>query len=184
MLPLSSFQKCCSCTHYLLSTMVNYSSRLQSDCYQQHILLNGVFIATVMILTSLQYMPSSLSNIIFCSCLWHKLFRRGGHAILQRLFYRLCSRAVLMECIKTVLPMITFFFSVINDIRASATSLSYDLTQLSNLGFHWKMIFNPDLAKQAQEVIVSTNTNTTFFLNNIPLKKYIFQKHLQQTLCL
>ena len=44
------------------------------------------------------------------------------------------------------------------------------------------MIFNHDLAKQAQEVIFSRKTKKLFHLclsfNNIPLKNSMFQKHL------
>ena len=31
--------------------------------------------------------------------------------------------------------------------------MTYTITVISNWAFQWKMIFNPDLTKQAQEVI-------------------------------
>ena len=42
-----------------------------------------------------------------------------------------------------------------SNIHTSATTVSQDLNGISNLAFQWKMIFNPDLNKQAQEVIFS-----------------------------
>ena len=47
----------------------------------------------------------------------------------------------------------TSLFSVVNNIHTSATTLIQDLKSNNQMGFQWKMIFNPDLSKQAQEVI-------------------------------
>ena len=48
------------------------------------------------------------------------------------------------------------------------------------------MIFNPDLSKQAQEVIFSRKIkkllHPTLLFNNIPLNNSLFQKHLGLTL--
>ena len=48
------------------------------------------------------------------------------------------------------------------------------------------MIFNPDLSKQAQEVIFSRKIkkllHPTLLFNNIPLSNSLFQKHLGLTL--
>ena len=52
----------------------------------------------------------------------------------------------------------TSLFSVVNDIQSSAATLRNELTVISNWAFQWKMIFNPDLTKQAQEVISSRKT--------------------------
>ena len=49
----------------------------------------------------------------------------------------------------------TSLFSVVNNIHTSATTLSQDLNAITNWAFQWKMIFNPDLSKQPQEVIFS-----------------------------
>ena len=43
-------------------------------------------------------------------------------------------------------------FSVIHDINVSVGELNEDLEKISNWGFQWKKIFNPDVSKQAQEV--------------------------------
>ena len=44
----------------------------------------------------------------------------------------------------------TSLFSVVNDIQSSVATLRNDLTVISNWAFQWKMIFSPDLTKQAQ----------------------------------
>ena len=76
----------------------------------------------------------------------------------------------------------TSLFSVVNNIHTSATTLSQDLWSITNWAFQWKMIFNPDLSKQAQEVIFSRKIkkllHPTLLLNNIPLSNSLFQKHL------
>ena len=46
-------------------------------------------------------------------------------------------------------------FNVTHDINASANELNDDLKKVSNWAFQWKMSFNPDPSKQAQEVIFS-----------------------------
>ena len=80
----------------------------------------------------------------------------------------------------------TSLFSVVNNIHTSAATLSQDLNGITNWDFQWKMIFNPDLSKQAQEVIFSEKIkkllHSTLFFNNIPLSNSLFQKHLGLTL--
>ena len=46
-------------------------------------------------------------------------------------------------------------FSEVRDINTSAAHLNNDLRRISNWAFQWKMSFNPDPSKQAQEVIFS-----------------------------
>ena len=46
-------------------------------------------------------------------------------------------------------------FSVIHDTNIYAGELNEDLKKISEWAFQWKMIFNPDATKQAQEVIFS-----------------------------
>ena len=73
-----------------------------------------------------------------------------------------------------------------NNIHTSAATLSQDLKRITNWAFQWKMIFNPDLSKQAQEVIFSRKIkkllHPTLLFNNIPLSNSLFQKHLGLTL--
>ena len=78
-------------------------------------------------------------------------------------------------------------FSVISNIHTIATTLSQDLNAITNWAFQWKMIFNPDLSKQVQEVIFSRETKkllhpNLLFNNIIPLCKSLFQKRFGLTL--
>ena len=50
----------------------------------------------------------------------------------------------------------TYLFSVTHEINVSARELNDDLRKISNRAFQWKMSFNPDVNKQAQEVIFSS----------------------------
>ena len=69
----------------------------------------------------------------------------------------------------------TLLFSVVRDIAASTEELNNDLRNISKWAYHWKIIFNPDLTKQAQGVIFSrklnkpVHPNLTF--NNFQVKK-------------
>ena len=47
----------------------------------------------------------------------------------------------------------TSLFSVLHDINQSGINLNDDLEKISNWAFQRKMSFNPDINKQAQEVI-------------------------------
>ena len=76
----------------------------------------------------------------------------------------------------------TSLFSVVNNIHKSATTLRQDLNATTNWAIQWKMIFNPDLSKQAQEVIFSRKIkkllHPTLLFNNIRESNSLFQKHL------
>ena len=47
----------------------------------------------------------------------------------------------------------TSLFSVVRDMTSSANILNNDLLKINNWAYQWKMSFNPDPSKQAQEVI-------------------------------
>ena len=47
----------------------------------------------------------------------------------------------------------TSLFSVVHDITASSCDLNYDLNRVGECAFQWKMSFNFEPLKQAQEVI-------------------------------
>ena len=80
----------------------------------------------------------------------------------------------------------TPLFSVVNNIHTRATTLSQDLKAITNWDFQWKIIFNPDLSKQAQEVTFSREIkkllHATLLFNNMPLSNSLFQKHSGLTL--
>ena len=76
----------------------------------------------------------------------------------------------------------TSLFSVIHDSQTSANVLNKDLELMHNWDFQWKMNFNPDLIKQAQEVIFSCKTkklpHPTLVFNNANVTQSVYQKHL------
>ena len=53
----------------------------------------------------------------------------------------------------------TSLFSVVQNINSTANDLNSDLMKISDYAFHWKMRFNLDPKKQAQEVIFSRKIN-------------------------
>ena len=65
----------------------------------------------------------------------------------------------------------TSLFSVVHDVSTSASDINSDLTLISNWAFQWKMSFNPDPSKQAQEIIFSRKKNEV-----IP-PKCVFQQY-------
>ena len=76
----------------------------------------------------------------------------------------------------------TSLFSVIHDIQTSANNLNKDLERISNWATQWKMNFNPDTTKQAQEVIFSRKLEKTvhppLLFNNASVTRTSSQKHL------
>ena len=49
----------------------------------------------------------------------------------------------------------TSIFHVVKDLNTSAEILNHDLTRISEWAYRWKMSFNPDPSKQAQEGLLS-----------------------------
>ena len=76
----------------------------------------------------------------------------------------------------------TSLFSVIHDSQTSANVLNKDLEMIHNWAFQWKMNFNPDPTKQAQEVIFIRKTkklpHPPLVFNNTNVTQSIYQKHL------
>ena len=76
----------------------------------------------------------------------------------------------------------TSLFSVINDKHLSANKLNQDLNRINNWAFQWKMNFNPDPSKQAQEFIFSRklqkSTHPSLSFNNNTVTQSVTQKHL------
>ena len=74
-------------------------------------------------------------------------------------------------------------FSKDYDTDISAKELNSDLEKLVNRYFQWKMEFNPDLNKQANDVIFSRIKKANSHpppvaFNNNDVKKYSHHKHL------
>ena len=73
-------------------------------------------------------------------------------------------------------------FATVHNIKKATNDLNNDLTKITKWAFQLKMSFNPDIYKQAHEVIfsrkrsVSSRPPLTF--NNIPVPQTNSQKHL------
>ena len=52
----------------------------------------------------------------------------------------------------------TSLLSTVQDITTNTVSLNNDLTNIPELAVHWKIKFNPDPSKQAQELLFSRKT--------------------------
>ena len=73
----------------------------------------------------------------------------------------------------------TSLFSVIHDVDTSANELNNDSYQINKWAFQWKMSFNPDPSKQAQEIIFSRKTKENFHpsshFNNSIVSQFPYQ---------
>ena len=80
----------------------------------------------------------------------------------------------------------TSLFSIVNCVNTSASTLNSDLLKIQDWAYQWKMSFNQDRTKQAQEIIISRKKNTTThplpFFNNSEINFNSNQKHLGLTL--
>ena len=76
----------------------------------------------------------------------------------------------------------TSLFSKVYDIDISAKELNSDLEKISKWAFQWKMQFNSDPNKQANEVISSRKTNNSSHpsvaFNNNVIKRFPYHKYL------
>ena len=75
-----------------------------------------------------------------------------------------------------------FLFSTIRNVNTSMSHLNSDLSKISNGAFQWKVSFNPDPRKQAQEVIFSRkmqkSSHPSIYFNTKSVKQVPFQKYL------
>ena len=76
----------------------------------------------------------------------------------------------------------TSIFSTVYSTNKTADSLNNVLQKISEWAYKWKMSFNPDLTKQAQEVIFSRKLkkplDPSIKFNNVPVQNASSQKHL------
>ena len=76
----------------------------------------------------------------------------------------------------------TSLFSVVHDISTSTIEFNSDLKKINDWAFQWKMTFNPDRSKQAQEIIFSRKlkkvTHPPLLFNNNNVSQVNFQIHL------
>ena len=63
------------------------------------------------------------------------------------------------------------FFSIITSPAISSSNLNEDLLKIKQWAYQWKMLFNQDITKQAQEIIFSRKKNNTspssLYFNNV-----------------
>ena len=57
----------------------------------------------------------------------------------------------------------TFLFSLVKDTNLSQIELNEDLAKINNWVYRWKMNFNPDPSKQAQEVIFRSKSRQNIY---------------------
>ena len=73
-------------------------------------------------------------------------------------------------------------FSIVHNTQTSYEDLTHDLSLIEGWSYQWKMVFNPDLNKQAIEVIFSTKKgracNPPLLFNNALVKQVEEVKHL------
>ena len=74
-------------------------------------------------------------------------------------------------------------FTIVKDKSETANILNNDLSEISKWAYNWKMLFNPDPSKPAQEVVFSRKkkeqSNPGISLNNIQVEKTSYHKHLR-----
>ena len=76
----------------------------------------------------------------------------------------------------------TSLFSTVHDPTLYAKILNDDLSRISEWAHRWKMLFNPDVTKQAQEAIFTRknikNDHPIVYFNDAPVAHTTCQKHL------
>lgn len=64
-----------------------------------------------------------------------------------------------------------FLFSVVHDINVSDGELNEE--KISDLAFQWKMMFNPNASKQAQNVILTQKLNEPLIVSQTNSQKHL-----------
>ena len=76
----------------------------------------------------------------------------------------------------------TMLYSIVKDPKLSASDLNHDLEKINQWANQWKMAFNPDPNKQANEVLFSCKTKKVdhppIFFNGFPVVQVKETKHL------
>ena len=76
----------------------------------------------------------------------------------------------------------TSLFATVKDITTSTVSLNNDITKISEWAVQWKMNFNLDPSKQAQELLfsrkISSKPYPSLYFNDNPVHQVQLQKHL------
>ena len=92
----------------------------------------------------------------------------------------------LRSTVKLFADDVSLFSVVKNDVSLSANDLNHDLAMISNWSLQWKMSFNPDPSKEANEVLfsgkINANPHPNLFFNGTKVNRVVSQKHLGITL--
>ena len=76
----------------------------------------------------------------------------------------------------------TSLFSIVQDPQTSASDINHDLGLISNWAHQWKMCFNPDPTKPAEEVLFSQKiikpVHPPIYFNGTEVKRVSEHKHL------
>ena len=76
----------------------------------------------------------------------------------------------------------SFLFTVVNGIDDTQGKIEKYLSRINIWACQWKMIFNPDITKQAEEVIFLVKNikpiHPTLTFNNVPVARVEHTKHL------
>ena len=80
----------------------------------------------------------------------------------------------------------TMLYSIVNDPHTSASELNHDLEVIRQWAYQWKMEFNPDITKQATEMIFSCKRkkppHPPLYFNGSIVANVTQQKHLGLTI--
>ena len=80
----------------------------------------------------------------------------------------------------------TSLFSIVHDPVISADELNHDLNLIKKWSHQWKMSFNPDPTKQAEEILFSQKKKSPghppIYFNDVEVKRVSDHKHLGLTL--
>ena len=76
----------------------------------------------------------------------------------------------------------TSLFSTITSSAILSSNLSEDLLEITQWAYQWKMLLNPDITKQVQEIIFSRKKidagHPSLYFNNARIQRQSVQKHL------
>ena len=103
-------------------------------------------------------------------------------SILGPILFLVCINDLPNELKSSVKLFGTSLITKVKDQNESANTLNNDLLLISRWPYNWKMIFNLDPSKPAQEVLFSTKKKTqihpTISFNNIQVERASHHKHL------
>ena len=87
-----------------------------------------------------------------------------------------------LQCNTKLFADDTSLFATVHSINKATNDLNKDLTKITKWGFQWKMSFNPNISKQAHEIIFPRKRCIAFHppatFNKIPVTDANSQKHL------